>query len=104
MGKVLQFRCVDENCPANFSRVVLSDKASAVMSEAGIFSQPNAGRCRLCGKPGAMDTVPQDGTAEQKAEHNQMLENIVKELRATGRLLKDILGKKAGGTKNVDLA
>lgn len=97
MGRILQFRCTNKDCPSSFSLAALSDKMTLALEQAGIFSKPNTGQCSVCGKPCAVDYLLRNGTERQKTEHNQGIENLAKELRGTSRLLQHILGKRARG-------
>lgn len=102
MNKILQFRCTDENCPANFTFTAISKEFATEMDKKGVLYKVNTGACRVCGKPGLMAIVPPVAAAKQRAECDQMLQNALNDLRKTAELLKRTLGKKAaGGAGNV---
>ncbi len=99
MGRTLQFRCVNPECPGNYQIMALKSDISEQLSKMGAFEKPSAGKCQACGKGGLYDTMPQVGTDKQKQTHNELFEDLTEKFRATARLLNDLLPNQKGAAK-----
>lgn len=100
MGKILRFRCTDENCPANYTLTAVSEQLENELATKGAFSQINAGRCRVCGKLGIMFISPPANSVEQKAEHERLLKQALSDLQKATEMIKQTFTGKSMGAGN----
>lgn len=94
MGRFLQFRCENRDCPTNYRIMVVSSSFGQKLIGMGAFEKPSVDKCQVCGQIGLIDIIPQEGTPEQRQLHNELLEDTMNRLRGTAKMLNDLFPKK----------
>ena len=93
MRLLLQFRCINKDCPSNYRVMILNENVSNKMSEEGIDISGQTGKCVVCKSMSFAYQVPANMDKGQRISCHIEMEKIVEDMRRAHVLLQQVIGK-----------